>query len=90
MNTNKQPIFTDILSVLSLGIPVVHLLLFKYLFIKQAVSTYGSLDALHAEDGWRGFMISEDIEPVMLCFSIIASIACLILCYVTYKKIEVH
>ncbi len=87
MSTNKNKhVIVDILAASTLFIPMVHFLLFKYLFTQKTISTYGSLDALHTGDGWRGFMISEDIEPYMLCFSIISGIICLTISYHVFRN----
>lgn len=88
MDTKKHAIIIDLLSVLTLGIPGIHFFLFKYLFVRKTIFTYGSLKALHAEDGWRGFMIIEDIEPYMLCFFIISAIICLIVSYFVFRNHE--
>lgn len=60
---NKQIYLSGICSVLSLGFPIMHFVLFKCLFTQKVLEIYGSLDALRTGDGWKGYMISEDIEP---------------------------
>ncbi len=63
-----------------------HFVLFKYLFTQKVLEIYGSLDALRTGDGWKGYMISEDIEPVMLVFLMICCVLCAMICYMAYKN----
>ena len=61
--TGKKDVFIYCCSIATLLFPLGHFILFKYLFERRAAGAYGTLDALRTGDGWKGYMISEDIEP---------------------------
>ena len=89
MNKKNDSISTftiTIGSLLTLSFPVIHYLLFRYLFTEKAINMYGSIKALQKGDGWRSLMICEDLDPVMNILFMVCCVLGIAMSYIAFKK----
>ena len=89
MNKKNDSISTftiTIASLLTFSFPVIHYLLFRYLFTEKAINMYGSIKALQEGDGWRSLMICEDLDPVMNILLMVCCVLGIAMSYIAFKK----